>query len=169
MHRIHDRRDVGEDRVDVHLGARHERPQHGGTGQGCGAQVGAAEHGGQGTCAVSADHGPPRARPRCRQTPREAGSRSAYRRPALVVSSNRFNRSRISTVLVAAVTSNLRLAAAPGNVTLPRHAGSLPKPSVVNVSQLLTVDRVTLDQRIGALDPAYVRAVDDGLRLVLGL
>lgn len=85
------------------------------------------------------------------------------------MSSNRFNRSRISTVLVAAVTSNLRLAAAPGNVTLPRHAGSLPKPSVVNVSQLLTVDRVTLDQRIGALDPAYVRAVDDGLRLVLGL
>lgn len=98
-----------------------------------------------------------------------AGSAPRYRRPALVVSSDRFNRSRISTVIVAAVTSNLRLAAAPGNVELPKRAGGLPKPSVVNVSQLLVVDREMLEERIGSLDPPHVRAVDAGLRLVLSL
>lgn len=98
-----------------------------------------------------------------------AGSAPGHRRPALVVSSDRFNRSRMSTVIVAAITSNLRLAEAPGNVELRTRAASLPKPSVVNVSQLLVVDRTMLEQRIGSLDPPHVRAVDAGLRLVLRL
>ncbi|MGH3569662.1 MAG: type II toxin-antitoxin system PemK/MazF family toxin [Pseudonocardia sp.] len=97
------------------------------------------------------------------------GSTPGFRRPALVVSSDRFNRSRISTVIVAAITSNMRLAEAPGNVELPQRAGGLPKPSVVNVSQLLTVDRAMLEQHIGSLDPPHVRTVDAGLRLVLGM
>ncbi|MGQ0623590.1 MAG: type II toxin-antitoxin system PemK/MazF family toxin [Sporichthyaceae bacterium] len=96
-----------------------------------------------------------------------AGSGPGYRRPALVVSSDRFNRSRIATVIVAAVTSNLRLAQAPGNVSLPH--GLLPKASVINVSQLLTVDRTLLDSHIATAPPASVRAVEAGLRLVLGL
>ncbi|MGQ0632155.1 MAG: type II toxin-antitoxin system PemK/MazF family toxin [Sporichthyaceae bacterium] len=95
------------------------------------------------------------------------GSAPGFRRPALVVSSDRFNRSRISTVIVSAVTSNLRLGEAPGNVALP--ADSLPKPSVVNVSQLMTVDRALLDERVCALGPTVMAAVDDGLRLTLGL
>lgn len=70
-------------------------------------------------------------------------------------------------MVVAAVTSNLRLGAAPGNVTLPRDL--LPKPSVVNVSQLLTIDRSLLDRRIAILPELERRALDDGLRLVLAL
>lgn len=96
-----------------------------------------------------------------------AGSAPGYRRPALIVSSDRFNRSRTATVLVAAVTSNLRLADAPGNVRLP--AQPLPKPSVVNVTQLIAVDRTLLEERIGRLERGTLRVVDDGLRLVLDL
>lgn len=95
------------------------------------------------------------------------GSGPGYRRPAVVVSSDRFNRSRLATVIVAAVTSNVALAAAPGNVRLA--AGTLPKPSVVNVTQLLTLDRGLLDGRIGRLQPADLGALASGLRLVLAL
>ncbi len=97
------------------------------------------------------------------------GSAPGYRRPAVVISSDRFNRSRIGTVIVAAVTSNLRLADAPGNVELPARGTGLPKPSVVNVSQLMVVDRRILDGRIGVVPATALTAVDAGLRLVLGL
>lgn len=97
------------------------------------------------------------------------GSAPGYRRPAVVVSSDRFNRSRIGTVIVAAVTSNLRLADAPGNVALPAQGTGLTKRSVVNVSQLVVVDRQILDGRIGLVPSAALPAVDAGLRLVLGL
>ncbi len=97
------------------------------------------------------------------------GSAPGYRRPAAVVSADRFNRSRIATVIVAAVTSNTRLADAPGNVALPAGSSGLPKDSVVNVSQLLAVDRGLLDRRIGMLPSAELAVLDRGLRLVLGL
>ncbi|MGH9066981.1 MAG: type II toxin-antitoxin system PemK/MazF family toxin [Acidimicrobiales bacterium] len=97
------------------------------------------------------------------------GSEPAYRRPALVVSSDRFNRSRMATVVVAAVSSNRRLAEMPGNVALAPGGTGLSKPSVVNVSQLLTVDRGRLEARAGRIGAPQVRAVDEGLRLVLGL
>ena len=96
-----------------------------------------------------------------------AGSAPGYRRPAVVVSSDRFNRSKVNTVVVAAVTSNLRLAQAPGNVALPEDL--LPKPSVVNVSQLLTIDRELLDRRIASAPASAIGAIDAGLRLVLAL
>jgi mRNA interferase MazF len=97
------------------------------------------------------------------------GTAAGYRRPAVVVSSDRFNLSRLATVVVAAVTSNLRLAQAPGNVALTAADSGLPKESVVNVSQLLTIDRRLLGEQAGVLSPAHMRAVDDGLRLVLSL
>ncbi len=97
------------------------------------------------------------------------GSEPAYRRPALVVSSDRFNRSRISTALVSAITSNVRLAAAPGNVELESGAAGLDKDCVVNVSQTLVVDRSRLEESTGVLDVVTMRRVDDGLRLVLNL
>ena len=99
----------------------------------------------------------------------QLGSEPGYRRPALVVSSDRFNRSRISTVIVTAVTSNVRLAAAPGNVGLERGAAGLPKASVVNVSQTLVVDRARLVEASGSLDSITMQSVDEGLRLVLAL
>jgi len=97
------------------------------------------------------------------------GSAPGHRRPAAVVSSDRFNRSRIATVIVAAVTSNTRLADAPGNVALPAVSSGLPRDSVVNVSQLLAVDRGLLDRLIGTLPSAPLAALDRGLRLVLDL
>jgi mRNA interferase MazF len=83
----------------------------------------------------------------------------------LVISSDRFNASRLATTLIAAATSNLRLASAPGNVPLPDTL--LPQPSVVNVTQLLAIDRSLFDAHIGDLPVRELRAVDCGLRLVL--
>lgn len=97
------------------------------------------------------------------------GSEPGYERPALVVSSDRFNRSRIATVLVTAVTSNLRLAAMPGNVEVERGDAELPKAGVVNVSQTMVVDRSRLARFVGTLPIHLMRQVDDGLRLVLAL
>lgn len=99
--------------------------------------------------------------------PEPAGSGPGFRRPLLIVSANSFNDSRISTVVAAVITSNLRLADAPGNVRLPVKGTGLTKASVVNVSQIITVDKAFLTQRIGRLHPRLLAEVDDGLRLVL--
>ncbi|MEE4173659.1 MAG: type II toxin-antitoxin system PemK/MazF family toxin [Xanthomonadales bacterium] len=101
--------------------------------------------------------------------PAPEGSGSGYRRPVLVVQANAFNESRINTVIVAVITSNLRLAEAPGNLRLPRRASGLGKASVVNVSQLITVDRRYLTGRLKALPGAIMEQVDQGLQLTLGL
>jgi mRNA interferase MazF len=95
------------------------------------------------------------------------GSQPGYLRPAVVISSDRYNRSRISTVTVAAVTSNMRLAHSPGNVALPDHL--LPKPSVVNVTAVATVDRGQLVERLAEMPTLELRALDDGLRLAFDL
>lgn len=101
--------------------------------------------------------------------PEPRGSEPGYRRPVLVVQADAFNDSRIGTVIVAALTTNLRLAEAPGNVRLPRRGAGLPRECVVNVSQLLTLDRRFLTARVGSLPAATMEAVDEGLRLVLTL
>jgi mRNA interferase MazF len=87
----------------------------------------------------------------------------------LVVQSDAFNRSRINTVLVAAITSNLRLAQAPGNVLLTRRQSKLPRESVVNVSQVLTLDKRFLSERVGRLPVQLLTKVEQGLGLVLSL
>lgn len=97
------------------------------------------------------------------------GSSPAWRRPVLIVSADAFNRSRIQTVTAVAVTSNVRLARAPGNVLLAAGAGGLDRDSVANVTQVVTVDRRVLGARIGALTRGLMNAVDDGLRLALRL
>jgi mRNA interferase MazF len=96
------------------------------------------------------------------------GSEPAGRRPALVVQHDRFNRSAISTTVVAAVTSNLRLADMPGNVRLRRGEAGLEVPSAINVSQLRTVDRSRLGERVGVLGPARLQEVLRGLALLFG-
>ncbi len=96
-------------------------------------------------------------------------SEPGYRRPVLVVQSDPFNRSNISTVVVASLTSNTRLAAAPGNVLLKRGQSKLPKESVVNVSQLYTLDKSFLTDRVSILPATVLGAVDEGIRLVLDL
>ena len=101
--------------------------------------------------------------------PNPRGSEPGFRRPVLVVQADSFNASQIGTVVVAAITSNLRLADAPGNVHLTHRQSKLSRESVVNVSQLLTLDREFLVERVGTLSPTALDSVESGLRLVLSL
>ncbi len=97
------------------------------------------------------------------------GSEPVFRRPVIIVSSNEFNDSRINTALAVVVTSNLRLADAPGNVLLEKKHSKLAKDAVINVSQLITVDKKFLAEKISKLNAQHLNAVNEGLRLVLGL
>jgi len=101
--------------------------------------------------------------------PDPVGSGPGYRRPVVIVQSDAFNRSRIQTVIVAAITSNMKLADASGNVRLTRRQSRLPRDSVINISQLLTLDRSLLAERVGRLPQKQLAALEDGLRLVLSL
>ena len=101
--------------------------------------------------------------------PPPRGSGPGFWRPVVVVQSNPFNQSRIATVIVAIVTSNLALADAPGNVRVGKSESGLAKPSVVNVSQLLTLDRELLTQRVRGLPADTMRQIDEGLRLALAV
>lgn len=101
--------------------------------------------------------------------PDPIGSEPGYRRPVLVIQDDTFTQSRISTVIVVIVTSNIQLAAAPGNVLIPHEASGLPKDSVANISQILTIDKTFLAQRVGALPDDLQAEVDEGLRTILYL
>jgi len=97
------------------------------------------------------------------------GSEPGYRRPVVIVQSDGFNRSRIRTVIAVLLMTNLRLVEAPGNVLLPAKATGLPRDSVANVSQVVTVDRDFLLERAGRIRGQLLQDVDKGLRLVLAL
>lgn len=100
---------------------------------------------------------------------RPEGSEPGYRRPVLILQIDDFNESPIQTVIVATLTSNTRLAQAPGNVLCRKRDTGLTKPSVVNVSQVATIDKKRLLERMGSLSGRLLAEVEDGLRLVLGL
>ena len=95
------------------------------------------------------------------------GSEPGYRHPHVIIQNNVFNWSRINTVVVCALTSNLQRGEAPGNVVLDEEEGGLPKRSVVMVSQLFTVDKRQLGEYIGALSGLRVRQIIEGVQLVL--
>lgn len=97
------------------------------------------------------------------------GSEFALRRPVLVTQADAYNRSRLGTVMVAVITSNLRLGQYPGNVTLPARESGLPRDSVVNVTAAATIDRADLTDRVSALPAHLMQSVDHGLVQVLGL
>ena len=101
--------------------------------------------------------------------PAPQGSGPGYRRPIVVIQSDQFNESRISTVVIAVITSNLRLAAAPGNILLDKRESGLPRDSALNLSQVLTVDKSFLTERVGILSARTIAAMDAGLKLVMGL
>lgn len=101
--------------------------------------------------------------------PDPVGSEPGYRRPVLVIQDDLFTQSRISTVIVVIITSNAQLAEAPGNVLLPCEVSGLSKDSVANVSQILTVDKAFLTERIGSLPDYLQEEVDESLRMVLHL
>ena len=97
-----------------------------------------------------------------------SGSEPGFRRPVVVVQGDAFNRSRIATVVCVALTSNLRWAEAPGNVRLGARLTGLPKDSVANVSQLVTLDREALTERVGVLPAKKLELVLLGIDVVLG-
>lgn len=97
------------------------------------------------------------------------GSGPGFRRPVVVVSADSFNRSRIDTIVAAMLTSNTELASAPGNVSLSADAAGLGKDSVVDVSQIVTLDRRQMGERVGRLPIEYLDQLDAGLRLALDL
>jgi mRNA interferase MazF len=95
------------------------------------------------------------------------GSGPGFRRPHVVVQNDVFNASRIQTTVLCALTSNLTRARAPGNLLLRKGEANLPRPSVVNVSQVVTVDKSVLKERIGTLSRQRILEIISGLRLVL--
>ena len=97
-----------------------------------------------------------------------AGSEPGFRRPVVVVQGDAFNASALQTVVCIALTSNLRWADAPGNVLLPARATGLPKSSVANISQVVTLDRGALAERIGRLSASRLELVLAGIDVLLG-
>ena len=95
------------------------------------------------------------------------GSEPGYRRPVLIVSADAFNDSRINTIVALAISSNLALADAPGNVELPAANSGLDRDSVINVSQVVTLDKIQVKDRAGRVDADTMRRVEAGLSLVL--
>ncbi|MEG4996971.1 type II toxin-antitoxin system PemK/MazF family toxin [Microcoleus sp. B4-D4] len=95
-----------------------------------------------------------------------SGSEPGYVHPHVIIQNNLFNRSRINTVVVCVLTSNLRRANSPGNVLLEAGEADLPEQSVVNVSQILTISKSQLGEKIGTLSTERIRQILDGIRLV---
>jgi mRNA interferase MazF len=103
------------------------------------------------------------------ELPEPTASEPGFKRPVIILQSNEFNRSRIDTIIVVVVTSNLRLATAPGNIKLPKTKTGLNKESVANVSQIITLDKRFLSEKIGQLDHLMMHQLDEGIGLILGL
>lgn len=101
--------------------------------------------------------------------PDPQGSEPGYRRPVIIISSDAFNRSRIRTILAVVISSNLRLAKAPGNVMLPAEETGLLKNSVANVSQVITIDKSFLSECAGIVPAKLLKRIEAGLRLVMDL
>jgi mRNA interferase MazF len=101
--------------------------------------------------------------------PDASGSSPGYRRPVLVLQSNAFNKSNIQTIIVLAITTNLKLADAPGNVFISKLESGLPRDSVINISQVVTLDKGFLTEFVSTLPVRNMQKVEEGLRLVLSL
>lgn len=100
--------------------------------------------------------------------PDPTGSGPGFRRPVVIVQGDSFNASRLATVIVVPLTSNLRWAAAPGNVALDANRTRLPNDSVANVSQIVSIDRSVLSERVGHLGADEVALILAGIDVVLG-
>ena len=101
--------------------------------------------------------------------PEPRGSVPGFKHPILIVQADFFNRSSISTVIGVIITSNLRLSSAPGNILISKRVSSLPHDSVVNVSQIVTIDKNDLLEYVGRLSDRKLAQIEKGLRLVLSL
>ena len=95
------------------------------------------------------------------------GSEPGYRHPHVVIQNNVFNKSKINTVVVCALTSNLKRSQSPGNVLIKRGEGNLKKDSVINITQIITVNKSDLAEKIGSLAPARIKQIIDGINLLV--
>jgi len=96
-----------------------------------------------------------------------SGAEPSYRHPHLVIQNNIFNRSRIGTVVVCSLTSNLQRAESPGNVLLEKGEANLPKPSVINITQIFTVNKQDLSEKIGSISRNRMSQVLQGIELLI--
>jgi len=101
--------------------------------------------------------------------PEPSGSEPGFRRPVLIIQADEFNRSRIRTVIAAVITSNISLVNAPGNVSLSKRSVGLGRESVINISQIITLDKSFLTKRVGNLPGVKMKEVENGLRLIFAL
>ncbi len=99
--------------------------------------------------------------------PDPLGSGPGRRSPVVVIQNNSFNESRINTVIVVAITWDMKLAAAPGNVVIDQNVSALPSDAVVNVARILTLDKGLLTELVCELPDGIMETIDDGLRLVI--
>jgi len=97
------------------------------------------------------------------------GSEPGYRRPVLIIQSDVFNKSNINTIVCVIITSNVSLARAPGNIFLSRKESNLPRESVINVSQIVTIDRSYFTECVGTVSKHVLKQVDEGIKMVLDL
>ena len=103
------------------------------------------------------------------ELPEPVGSEPGYKRPLVIIQSNEFNNSNINTIIAAVITTNLNLAAAPGNILLTAKKSKLPKKSVINISQLITINKSFLTEKVHTLSNKVMEQIDNGIRLVLKL
>ncbi len=97
------------------------------------------------------------------------GSEAGYRRPVVVIQADSFNESRIRTVICIPLTTNLRLGEAPGNCFIRSEKSSLRKDSVANVSQIVTLDKTMLVEKVSTLPPGIFKEIEEGIKLILDL
>ena len=97
------------------------------------------------------------------------GSEPGFKRPVLIIQSNIYNKSKINTVICVVITSNLKLSTAGKNILLKSSESSLPKDSVINTSQIVTIDKDYLDQPVGFVSSKVLHQLENSLRVVLGL
>lgn len=101
--------------------------------------------------------------------PKPKKSEPGYKRPILIIQSDSFNRSKINTVICAIITSNIALAKAPGNIRLRKSESKLPKESVINISQIITIDKSLLKNYVSTLNKEIIKKVELGIKIVLDI
>jgi len=101
--------------------------------------------------------------------PKPRISEPDYKRPVLIIQSDSFNKSKINTVICAVITSNILLAKAPGNIHLKKAESKLPKESVINVSQIITIDKSLLSKYVSTLNKELVKRIDYGIKIALDI
>ncbi len=101
--------------------------------------------------------------------PEPTGSLPGYRRPVVIIQSDNFNKTNLNTSIAALITTNLDLAKMPGNILLKKHQSGLPKDSIINISQIFTLDKRLLLEYVETISERKMEQIDRGLRLVLSL